>query len=205
MEINPLRIPVTSMAGIAAFIIFFSLAVASALQYEGRQVLNILWLDDLGNTNLNPAGAAYFNTACILAGLLLILFYLGLIRWHGDDLLQNVLIGAGQLSGVASGAALFAAGMQPALYGPEHYLWTTAFIGGTAAALLFLTAALLMHLDYSKMVLLAGILAMTVSMLALIARLLALDVGVADLIATVLAFVWVGAFSWNTYSQFAGD
>lgn len=193
------------MAGMAAVIIFFALAIVSTIQYQGLPLLNTQWLDDPGNTNLNPNGAAYFSTACILSGLLLTIFYAGLLRWYGDDAIQNILVMAGQLSGMASGIALIMSGLRPALYGPEHYLWSTVFLGATALALLFISAALLNHIDYSKLVLAIGILAMTMCMLGLIIRLLSLNAGIADLIAVALAFAWIGALSWNTYSQFAGE
>ena len=206
MEINPLRIPVASMAGIAAIIIFSALGIASALQYPGSSaLLDTLWLDDPGNTNLNPYGASYFNTACILSGLLLALFYLSLIRWHSDHTVQKALLAVGQLSGIASGAALLMAGLRPALYGSEHYLWTTIFLGTTSIALLLITAAFLGHLYYGWPTLLVGILGMTLCMLALILRLVSIDLGIADLIAVVPTFIWVGAFSGNTYSRFAGS
>lgn len=205
MEINPLRIPVTSMAGLAAIIIFLALAVASTLQYPGPSLIYTMWLDDPGNTNLNPYGAAYFRTACILSGILLTIFYTGLIRWYEDDTVQKLLLAAGQLSGIVSGAALLMAGIRPALYGPEHYMWSTIFLTTTALALLLISAALLGHLYYGKFVLLTGILAMTLGMLAVILKFVSIDLGIADLLAVMLAFAWIGAFSWNTYSRFAGE
>ncbi len=200
-----MRIPVTSMAGLAAIIIFLALAVASALQYPGPSLIYTMWLNDPGNTNLNPYGAAYFRAACILSGILLTIFYAGLIRWHEEDTVQRLLLAPGQLSGIVSGAALIMAGLRPALYGPEHYMWTTIFLGTTALALLLITAALLGHLYYGKFVLLTGILGMTMSMLAVILKFVSIDLGIADLLAIALAFAWIGAFSWDTYSRFAGE
>ncbi len=39
------------------------------------------WLSDLGNVDVNPAGALFYNIGIVTTGLLLVLFFLGLSVW----------------------------------------------------------------------------------------------------------------------------
>ena len=39
------------------------------------------WLSDLGNANLNPSGALFYNIGIVATGGLLLLFFLGLSEW----------------------------------------------------------------------------------------------------------------------------
>ncbi len=51
------------------------------------------WLSDLGNANLNPSGALFYNIGIVASGGLVLLFFLGLSEWKmGKNWGQNLML-----------------------------------------------------------------------------------------------------------------
>ena len=65
-------------AAIASYLIATSTAI---VLYPGRFGPADNWLSDLGNTALNPSGAAVYNVGVVLTGLGLVGFFWGLGQW----------------------------------------------------------------------------------------------------------------------------
>ena len=67
MELNPLKVPISSLAAPAGIIIFCTFLALSVARYPGGFSPLDDWISDLGNTNLNPEGAGIFNTGCMIS------------------------------------------------------------------------------------------------------------------------------------------
>ncbi len=102
------------------------------------------WLSDLGNPIINPGGAFSYNLGCILAGLCLAFFFLGLEIWNDGDQKQRTLLTIAQVTGILSSLALivsafFPLGAQTLIHtisGKAHIFFTGFFLTFSATVLL---------------------------------------------------------------------
>jgi hypothetical membrane protein len=93
------------------------------------------WLSNLGNVNLNPAGAYFFNGGCILTGIVLVPFFISLKSWYDDVRWRKALIILGQAAGIFTAIALIGVGIFSESHLTEHMI---------AAGLLFKSLFILM-------------------------------------------------------------
>lgn len=70
--------------GIAVGAIYITLTALSITHYPHPFTPLNDFLSQLGNSNLNPTGAIYYNLAVILAGATSILFYHALTKWYSE-------------------------------------------------------------------------------------------------------------------------
>ncbi len=202
MELNPLKVPISSLAAPAGIIIFCSFLALSAARYPGGFSPLDGWISDLGNTNLNPEGAGIFNTGCMIAGVPLITFYIGLYRWYSPELWRNLMVGGVQVAGIASGIALMMVGYYPEIFTAEHYLWAGVFFVSTFLALLLANAALLMHLRYSKWTAIIGLIAVSVLAVFIAGQAASVSYPIFEWIAVALSLAWMAAMAIDTYVSF---
>src|SRR5437763_1678291 len=81
---------VASMFAVLCYLAFALLAFARyPLPYSPTRN----WLSDLGNVDLNPEGALFYNIGIVATGVLLLAFFLGLSRWKtGNNPRQNLML-----------------------------------------------------------------------------------------------------------------
>jgi hypothetical membrane protein len=78
MKRHPSLSFVTGMFAVVCYLAFALLAFSRyPLPYSPLSN----WLSDLGNANLNPSGAPFYNIGIVATGGLLLLFFLGLSEW----------------------------------------------------------------------------------------------------------------------------
>jgi hypothetical protein len=71
------------------------------------------WLSDLGNPIINPTGAFSYNLGCVLTGLCLTFFSLGLEIWNVGDNKRRTLLTIAQATGIISSLALIVSAFFP--------------------------------------------------------------------------------------------
>jgi hypothetical protein len=71
------------------------------------------WLSDLGNPINNPTGAFSYNLGCILTGICLTFFFLGLEIWNDGDKKRRILLTIAQVMGALSSLALIVSAFFP--------------------------------------------------------------------------------------------
>ena len=71
----------SSYAGLLVLVGYISFALVAYIFYPGPFAPNRSWLSDLGNAEVNPQGAIFYNLGIILTGLLLLGFFLGFAQW----------------------------------------------------------------------------------------------------------------------------
>ncbi len=88
--------PLIRIAGYAANVLYCTFTAISISLFPAPYSPLNNFLSQLGNSNLNPMGAIFYNLAAILTGLAGILFYIGLYQWYfkktGSKLLQVALV-----------------------------------------------------------------------------------------------------------------
>ena len=116
---------VTSIAGIAAAVVYLVFASVAFLKYPGPYGPFTNWLSDLGNPLSSPAGAIFYRLGCTLSGIALVVFYVKLSIWNTGSRRTQVLLTIAQCAGVFSAislvvTAIFPLGTSTAV----HSLWS---------------------------------------------------------------------------------
>lgn len=120
----PSKWPISVVSGLFAIIIFWSFAFISMSFYPGTYNPFVNWMSNLGNSELNPDGAIYFNVGIIIAGIALFPFFLGLYEWYIGGKRNKRLTILTQLSGIYCAFAMIMCGVFPEDYFLIHIFWS---------------------------------------------------------------------------------
>lgn len=109
---------VTSLVAVLCYLTFALLAYAQyPLPYSPMRN----WLSDLGNADLNPHGALFYNIGIVATGVVLLLFFLGLAQWKmRDNRIQNLMLRLTQGFGILGTLALVMSGFYPINFSSIH-------------------------------------------------------------------------------------
>jgi hypothetical membrane protein len=130
---------------IAAFLIVVCYLVFATLSYSRyplpySPIRN--WLSDLGNVNLNPRGAIYYNMGIISTALLLMLFFLGLSRWKIENKrVQIIMLLLTQVFGFLGSFCMIMSAIFPINILAVHRIWSMSLYFMLATAFVFSVAA----------------------------------------------------------------
>jgi hypothetical protein len=97
------------VAGIAAVAVYVGFTLVSYLLYAGPFTPADNWLSDLGNANLNPSGALFYNAGVSVSGAALFAFFVGFRDWsrNGPRAMRRRLVVV-QILGCLAAAAMIA-------------------------------------------------------------------------------------------------
>jgi hypothetical membrane protein len=115
------------------------------------------WLSDLGNVDVNPAGAFFYNVGIVATGLLLVLFFVGLSVWKmSTNRIQQVMLHLTQGFGMLGALAMVMTGLFPINHFALHSFFSTCsnILLGTAFA--FSVAALRYYASCPRWLLILG-------------------------------------------------
>ncbi len=115
------------------------------------------YLSRLGNLNYSSFGAWFYNIGCIVTGIALFPFFVGLYRWHRQELMHRAVMIVGQVLGLASGVALILIGVFSEDQGAPHMAASSIFFLLNFFVLLILCIALGFHPDFNRLFALYGI------------------------------------------------
>jgi hypothetical membrane protein len=138
------RIRMAFVAGLSAVVVYLVFTTIAFLRYPVAYSPTTNWLSDLGNPLINQSGAIFYNLGCILTGLVLIAFYLGLREWVNDNKRLKVLLTIAQIVGILSSifliiAALFPLGSHTSIHeisGKMHIILLGFFLTFSATAII---------------------------------------------------------------------
>lgn len=138
-------------AGVAAIVLYVGCAALAWWVYPGSFTPLQSWLSSLGDPSLNPVGAAYYNVGCILTGAGLLLFVLGLGRWHRGGT-RGKALAAAQVVGFASAFFLVMLGLHSQERLREHLYYSNRFFISFPVFIALLSTALFHHPCFKKSV-----------------------------------------------------
>ena len=124
------------------------------------------WLSDLGNVDVNPGGAVFYNIGIVTTGVLLSLFFLGLSQWKmRKNRRQNLMLFVTQGVGILGALALLMSGLYPINHFALHSFFSSCsnILLGTAFA--FSVAALRYHATCPRWLLILGVVTALVTLL----------------------------------------
>jgi len=150
--------PLSTVAGFAVILLYCTFTGISWLLYPYEFGPLTHYLSRLGDLDYSPVGAFFYNAGCILTGIALLLFFLGLYQWHAPSPAQRAILVLGQVIGFAAAFALMMIGVFSEDQGPPHMLASSVFFLLNFIVLLLINLALLIHPSFGKPIPILGIL-----------------------------------------------
>jgi hypothetical membrane protein len=144
--------PLTSLSGALVILLYCGFTFTSWGFYPDSFGPTTHYLSRLGNFNHSPFGAYFYNLGCILTGLALFPFFIGLYEWYTDRLYQKVPLVAGQVIGILSAIALIMIGVFSEDQGSPHMTASSTFFLLNFFVLIVVNAALLFHPRFIKLI-----------------------------------------------------
>ena len=108
------------------------------------------YLSRLGNFDYSPFGAYFYNIGCVVTGIALFPFFIGLFEWHGSRTISKIIILIGQFLGLLAAVALVLIGVYPENTGQPHMTASALFFLLNFFVLLFIGIGLLFNERFSK-------------------------------------------------------
>ncbi len=155
------------------------------------------YLSRLGNYVYNPVGAWFYNAGCVITGLSLIPFFVGLGLWQAENSIGRLLILAGRLLGLCSAVGLMMIGVFSEDTGSPHIEASRFFFLLLFLVLFLVNVGLLTSAGFPKPVALYGIL---IDLTSLVLDLL-LGGPVVEWIAVFGSLAYVGLVAVAAYRQ----
>ena len=164
MKIKPLKWPLSFITGLSAIVIFWSFTLISISFFPGYNPMNN-WMSDLGSNSLNPKGAIFFNIGCIITGIFLFPFYIGLFEFYIGGRKNKRLTMLTQLAGITAAFTIIMIGLFPLdRYPLLHGIWASVLFCVTLLAF-FLPSLALYKYDFTRTLAKYGFVATAVNIL----------------------------------------
>lgn len=147
-----MKLPISSLAGVAVIILYcvFTFSSWAFFSKSFSPVTN--WLSDLGNSGsaFNPRGAILYNLGCILTGIALFPFFIGLYKWYTEEKWRKNLLVFSQAVGCLAAFALIMIGVFSEDSGSLHDTWSSIFFLLNFLVLILVGTSLFTHPRYIK-------------------------------------------------------
>ena len=149
--------PLLTIGGAFVIILYIAFTLVSWAFYPEGYGPSTHYLSRLGNFNYSPFGAYFYNIGCILTGVALFPFYIGLYQWYTNRLYQKIPLIVGQIIGLASAVALIMIGIFSEDQGSPHMVASSTFFLLNFFVLIIVNFALLLNSDFWKLIAVYGL------------------------------------------------
>ncbi len=138
----PKKYPLSVVSGISVISTFWVFVFISIVLFQGTYNPYVNWMSDLGDSTQNPNGAIFFNIGCIITGIVMFAFFIGLYEWYiGGKRNRNLTI-LTQIAGFYVAFALIMIGIFPIDYPLIHGIWAVSLFIVSAFTFIFPAIAL---------------------------------------------------------------
>jgi hypothetical membrane protein len=147
-----MKLPISSLVGVAVIVLYCAFTFSSWALFSTAYSPVNNWLSDLGNSSssYNPRGAILYNLGCILTGITLFPFFIGLYKWYTDERWRRISLTISQVIGCLAGFALIMIGVFSEDAGWAHHLWSDIFFLLSLIVLVSVGASLFTHPRYTR-------------------------------------------------------
>jgi hypothetical membrane protein len=151
MELRVGKYPLTTISGFLVIVIYCVFTLVSWAFYPYPYGPITHYLSRLGNFNYSPFGAYFYNWGCILTGIALVPYFVGLQIWWTDNIVQRFFMILGQILGVISAFALMAIGVFSENQGAPHMDAARTFFLILFFVLILMIIALFLNPKFNKL------------------------------------------------------
>lgn len=191
---------VFKFSGIAAIPVYIVFTLISHLHSPSMGPFKN-WLSDYGSPLKNPSGAFYYNLGCIIAAVLLAVFYIGMTRWHREAEKKLVVCCiCAEVGGLVAACSLVLASLIPIGTSGLHDTFSLINMIGMDFFLVFTAMAAFMNPFVSSFVGVFGIIAAAFNILT--SNLLS-KFYIGEWVFFALFMAYVAAVTYN-YDRFDG-
>ncbi len=149
---------ISFVSGLIAVLGYLFFTIIAYSQYPLPFSPTTNWLSDLGNVDLNPDGAIFYNIGIILTALMLLVFFLGLSAWKiSENRVQRVMLSLAQVFGVTGALCMMMSAIFPINNFKIHSLLSTSLYISLSTGFIFSVAALRYHKSIPVWLLILGI------------------------------------------------
>lgn len=152
MKWNPLKWPISCIGGLGVIVLYCVFTLISATKYPPPFSPIANWLSDLGSWSGNPNGAIFYNIGCVVTGLALFPFYIGLYKWYNRKMWRRIALTVGQVLGLISAFSLMMIGVFSADTGAPHLFWSASFFTVNFIVVLMVITSLMTHPEFKKLI-----------------------------------------------------
>lgn len=195
--------PLIRIAGYATIVLYCTFTAISISQFPDSYSPLNNFLSQLGNSNLNPKGAIFYNLAVILAGLAGILFYIGLYQWYtrktGNKLLQ-VALAVGFINALAT---IMIGIYSESVYYTQHVFWSFLIFITFVPILIIVNKTLLTYPEHNKAISYYGFIVAVIDIILLVAvslMFMGYGIGISAIMEWLSVFSylgWIGMLAYN--------
>ena len=157
MRVSHGGLQLSSASGILLILLYCTFTFVSWLFYPYPYSPWSNYLSRLGNFDYSPIGAYFYNLGCILTGIALIPFFIGMWEWSPTNALGKGVLLLGQVMGMCSVLALILIGVFSEDQGSPHMIASSAFFLLNFFVLVLISIALLLHHRFIKLIGLFGL------------------------------------------------
>jgi hypothetical protein len=151
------RNSISFYAGIFAVSGYLLFTLLAYIRYPLDYAPLTRWLSDLGNTDLSPKGAIWYNIGIITTALWLIIFFIGLSIWKMvDHHVQIIMVYLTQAFGISGSLCMLMSGIFPINQYKIHAFWSTSLYILISTAFIFSVAMLRNYRWVPKWILILG-------------------------------------------------
>jgi hypothetical membrane protein len=154
----------SSLTGLLAVLIFCLFTFTAAALFPGLVNPLYVWLSNLGNVELNPNGAIFFNLGCIITGLILIPFFIGLYKWNLEKTWGKILLILGIVLGLLASLSLIMVGVFPETHIKQHVMAASGVFGLLFIIIILLSISLYNHPKFANWVAFFGLIAVIIDL-----------------------------------------
>ncbi len=146
------------ITGILAVLCYLTFTVFAYSRYPLPYSPTSNWLSDLGNANINPQGAIFYNIGIISTALLLIVFFFGLSVWKIEgNRAQGIMLRLTQAFGILGAFCMILSAIFPINLFKIHSFWSSSLYIMLSTAFLFSVAMLRYHQNVPRWLLVLGV------------------------------------------------
>ncbi|MFW9959533.1 MAG: DUF998 domain-containing protein [Candidatus Thorarchaeota archaeon] len=157
MKVRVLKYPISSVSGLLIIVLYCAFTFTAWALYPYTFAPWTHYLSRLGNFDYAPLGAYFYNLGCILTGIALVPFFIGLRSWYTDNRAVNGILVVGQIIGVCAAIALILIGVFSEDQGSPHMTASSTFFILNFIVLILISIALIFHNRFIKVIGLYGI------------------------------------------------
>lgn len=156
--------PLSSITGLLAVLVFSVFTFTATALFPSVVNPLYVWLSNLGNVELNPQGAMFFNWGCIITGLILVPFFIGLYQWKMEKLWTKILLILGIVLGIFAAFSLIMVGVFPETHIKPHVMAASGVFGSLFLIIIILSIALFNHSKFPHWIAYFGIIAVVIDL-----------------------------------------
>jgi hypothetical protein len=146
------------IAGILVVVCYLAFALVAFSRYPMPYSPTRNLLSDLGNIEINPKGAIFYNAGIVSTAFLLLVFFLGLSWWKIENKrIQTIMLLLTQIFGILGSFCMIMSAVFPINALEIHRVWSMSLYFMLATAFVFSAAALRYHPMFPRWLLILGI------------------------------------------------